>query len=197
MVTPSLISAVYYKHFKVLITTTLFQTKQTHTLHCPSSKWRSEKCKHCAFQSLAPITPGRKHRKMLQIPQSSASSGWVGRTNRLHAWLPPCFLCVTMCEVHPELLWGLRVLRTWVVGFACEGPLPSLIAIRLSDGLSTQTTTLYHFCWPILVQANANTWSALALHWICFWRIYKKIKCSCVFWCSLTEAVHSNPDSQC
>lgn len=98
----------------------------------------------------------------------------VGRTNRLHGWLPPCFLCVTMCEVHPELLWGLGVLRTWVVGFACEGPLPSLIAIQLSDGLSTQTTSLYHLYQSILVQANANTWSTLALNWICLWRIYPK-----------------------
>lgn len=49
-----------------------------------------------------------------------------------------------------------------MVGFACEGPLPSLIAIQLSDGLSTQTTTLYHLCQSILVQENANTWSTLA-----------------------------------
>lgn len=55
-----------------------------------------------------------------------------------------------------------------MVGFACEGPLPSLIAIQLSDGLSTQTTALYHLCQSILVQANANTWSTLALHWIFF-----------------------------
>lgn len=114
----------------------------------------------------------------------------VGRTNRLHAWLPPCFFVLNHVWSTSWALLGWRVLRIWVVGFACEGPLPSLIAIQLSDGLSTQTTTLYHLCRPILVQANANAWSTLALHWICFWRIYKKNnkkKRSCVFWCSLTE----------
>lgn len=55
-----------------------------------------------------------------------------------------------------------------MVGFACEGPLPSLIAIQLSDGPSTQRTTLYHLCLPILVLANANTWSTLAPYWIYF-----------------------------
>ncbi len=83
----------------------------------------------------------------------STSSGWASGQNwqvaRLVATL---FLSVIVCEVHPELFWGLGGLRTWVGDFTCEGPLASFGAIQLSDRLiSAQPRGPFYHLWRALL----------------------------------------------
>lgn len=70
----------------------------------------------------------------------------VGRTDRFARLVATLFLSVIVCEVHPELFWGLGGLRTWVGDSACERPLASFEAIRLSDRLisARPTAPFYH-----------------------------------------------------
>lgn len=87
------------------------------------------------------------------------------------------FLCVIVCEVHPELLGGLRGLWNWVGDFACEGSVASFRAIQLSDQpISVQPGVGFYFSCGALARPPSH-WQP---HWLMF---LSQLLFKLTFWC--------------